>query len=45
MAQKEQGLSKKETIFGKEGLNLLRFIISYSFRDSNAFIQFRGVER
>jgi len=44
MAQKEQGLSKVETIFVKKGLNLLRFKISYSFRDVKSSIQFRGVE-
>jgi len=44
MAQKEQGLSKAETIFVKKGLNLLRFKISYSFRDVKSSIQFRGVE-
>ncbi len=45
MAQKEQGLSKVETIFGIEGLNLLRFKIPYSFSDLKALIQFRGVAR
>ena len=45
MALKKQGLSKVETIFDKEGLNLSRFKIPYSFRDVNALIQFRGVER
>ena len=45
MGQKEQGLFKVETIFGKKGLNLLRFKIPYSFGDLKALIQFRGVER
>ena len=45
MAQKEQDLSKIEIIFGKEGLNLLRFKIPYSFSDLKALIRFRGVER
>ena len=45
MAQKEQDHSKVETIFGKEGLNPLRFKIRSSFSDVKALIQLRGVER
>ena len=45
MAQKEEEHSKVETIFGKEGLNPLRFKIPSSFRYVKALIQFRGVER
>ena len=45
MAQKEKDHSKVETIFGKEGLNPLRFKIRSSFSDVKALIQFRGVER
>ena len=37
MAQKEQDLSKIEIIFGKEGLNLLRFKIPYSFSRCKCF--------